>query len=657
MATDTEALLLRIEASASKLEKDMAKATQVFDKSSRAMERRAKTLSTNLGSQMGKGLAAAIVVASGPATAALAALFAADKVLEASQAYTRVTNTLKVAGLSGEELTRVYQSLFRVAQENAAPIEALAELYSKAAQAQDQLGASSETLIQFTDVVAKSLRVSGKSASEASGALLQLGQVLSGGKVQAEEYNSLIDGAYPLLQAVAAGIKEAGGSVAKLTALVKEGKVSNAAFFDGARAGASVLDDKLAGAVETNSQAWTKMRNAIIDLSGSLDGILGVTRGVVFAMEKIAEFVEGVAQRIQDAAAIYDRIVNGPALEKGYIVGPEGYPIGPEEQAAMRKTGALAPAVPLPPTKPKASASAISISDAKYRVSSDKKGTENDYDREIRQIKEKTAALELERSLIGKSAYEVAFATEKQKLLTDAEREGLTLTPARLKQIDEVAAAYAKQTEALEAAKEAQQQAIELQRFAGEQIASFFSDIISGGENAEKAMMNLIKRLADAALQAALLGDGPLAGLFGTAAKGGGVGGLIGTLFKGLSFDGGGYTGAGGKYDPAGLVHRGEYVFDAAATRKIGIGNLETMRRMTRLPGFAGGGPVSTSVPSIASIVRPPVAITIGPTTIDARGADAAGIARLEAALAARDKALPAQIVAQVRDAIARGKL
>ncbi|MDW9483194.1 tail length tape measure protein [Sinorhizobium meliloti] len=46
----------------------------------------------------------------------------------------------------------------------------------------------------------------------------------------------------------------------------------------------------------------------------------------------------------------------------------------------------------------------------------------------------------------------------------------------------------------------------------------------------------------------------------------------------------GGFTGTGGKYTPAGIVHKGEYVFDAAAVSRIGVPTLE------RLRGYASGG-------------------------------------------------------------------
>jgi hypothetical protein len=63
----------------------------------------------------------------------------------------------------------------------------------------------------------------------------------------------------------------------------------------------------------------------------------------------------------------------------------------------------------------------------------------------------------------------------------------------------------------------------------------------------------------------------------------------IGSIFSGLfpGFADGGYTGGGGKHAPAGIVHRGEYVFDAETTKRIGVRNLEAIRRAR---GFATGG-------------------------------------------------------------------
>jgi murein DD-endopeptidase MepM/ murein hydrolase activator NlpD len=59
----------------------------------------------------------------------------------------------------------------------------------------------------------------------------------------------------------------------------------------------------------------------------------------------------------------------------------------------------------------------------------------------------------------------------------------------------------------------------------------------------------------------------------------------------------GGYTGDGGKYQPAGVVHAGEYVMRKEATARlaqtVGMDGLDYMNQTGRMPGFFGGGYVN----------------------------------------------------------------
>lgn len=68
----------------------------------------------------------------------------------------------------------------------------------------------------------------------------------------------------------------------------------------------------------------------------------------------------------------------------------------------------------------------------------------------------------------------------------------------------------------------------------------------------------------------------------------------------GVGFAEGGYTGDGSKYEPAGTVHKGEYVFDAAATQRIGVAKLHALR-FGHLPGFAEGGFVGLNLPGMSA--------------------------------------------------------
>ncbi|WP_407122747.1 phage tail length tape measure family protein [Bradyrhizobium sp. STM 3561] len=90
------------------------------------------------------------------------------------------------------------------------------------------------------------------------------------------------------------------------------------------------------------------------------------------------------------------------------------------------------------------------------------------------------------------------------------------------------------------------------------------------------------------------LGIGESAGASAQAASASTLANNTGGAFFGPGFDGGGYTGPGGKYQPAGIVHKGEFVFDQDAVNRIGVGNLTRLQR-----GYGSGGYVGMpSVPT-----------------------------------------------------------
>ena len=68
----------------------------------------------------------------------------------------------------------------------------------------------------------------------------------------------------------------------------------------------------------------------------------------------------------------------------------------------------------------------------------------------------------------------------------------------------------------------------------------------------------------------------------------------------------GGYTGNGGKYEPAGTVHKGEYVFTKEQTSKIGVNNLSQIAN-----GYADGGFVGSPMVSSPMVKSGGVNITI----------------------------------------------
>ena len=109
-------------------------------------------------------------------------------------------------------------------------------------------------------------------------------------------------------------------------------------------------------------------------------------------------------------------------------------------------------------------------------------------------------------------------------------------------------------------------------------------DSIVAGQSFTEVLAGVAQMFAKVALEAALFNTGPWA----SGGQGGGIlGGLFGGVFKflGGGFASGGYTGSGGRYDPAGVVHKGEYVMSAPAVQRIGVPTLEAIHRGGTISG------------------------------------------------------------------------
>lgn len=321
MPDDTERLVVSLEARIRDFEKNMQKAertgTRSFQQLTAGSSRATRQIEADMArssSAINKALAStsARVGEFGKAFAgAFVSAAALKQASELADAATRIRNALKVAGLEGEQLEGVYRQLYEAAQENAAPLESLVTLYGRLSLVQKELGVNQQELIQFSKNVSLALRVGGQSAEEASGALLQLSQALGGGTVRAEEFNSVLEGAPTIAQAVAAGLKEAGGSVAQLRNLVVDGKVSSQAFFRAFEVGAATLQDKVAGSAMTVSQQFVRLQNVLIDVAGKVDTATG-------ASAKFGTTLTDLATTVQQFGAI---VVRASDSELGRFVG------------------------------------------------------------------------------------------------------------------------------------------------------------------------------------------------------------------------------------------------------------------------------------------------------------------------------------------------
>ena len=217
-------------------------------------------------------------------------------------------------------------------------------------------------------------------------------------------------------------------------------------------------------------------------------------------------------------------------------------------------------------------------------------GREDEYARLTARLMEQVRALDADRLAMiaaaaagGDFARSLELARTRADLLNAALQSGRADTPALRAEIDQLAQSYVRAAGEMEQVSDRMERIQEARDQISQAGESAFTGLITGALTFREALGQLLGEMARMASSR----------LFQRLFMGGGGGGLLGGgggfLTKLLGFSGGGYTGPGGKYEPAGVVHRGEYVLPQEAVRNIGLGNLETLHQ-SALRGYADGG-------------------------------------------------------------------
>lgn len=234
-------------------------------------------------------------------------------------------------------------------------------------------------------------------------------------------------------------------------------------------------------------------------------------------------------------------------------------------------------------------------------------------------------ALAFQASLVGKTAQEVELLTAKYRIEADLKRQIADLTRSIGTADDETIAKMTANAEAAIAIQTAmitsrQQQERTMEYGMQRGFQSYIDNAGNAAKGVESAFLNAFRGMEDGLIQFAQTGKmsfgdfanaiiadimriyirmaitgliGQFAGAFSTT-----PGASSNPAYMGPAkpFAEGGYTGDGGKYQPAGVVHAGEFVMTKEATSRIGVGNLYRMMRGYADGGLVGSAPMSGGI-------------------------------------------------------------
>lgn len=241
--------------------------------------------------------------------ATLGAYVSTREILDYANAWTRVERNLAssqqvfgVALMSADELTQL-------AGDARIDVEAYGKTYVRTAAAIRDYGMGSDEAARITTTLAKALKLGSASASEQASVLMQFSQALQKGRLDGDEFRTVMENAGVIQELLA---ERLGVSKGAIISMAKEGKLGIGELAGAMLDGGAQVDRIFNAMPATVDEAMTVMSNAMSQYIGKLNKATGATQGVVDVTAIAARNLETIG----DLA-----LVTGAALATAYAPG------------------------------------------------------------------------------------------------------------------------------------------------------------------------------------------------------------------------------------------------------------------------------------------------------------------------------------------------
>lgn len=247
----------------------------------------------------------------------LAAAFSAKAFYDAAEAYSTLTNRMKLVTDGAGELAAAQKAVFAISQSSYQPLNATAELYQRIATNQKELKLTGEGVAGVVGTISKTLAISGASAASANAALIQLGQAFASGVLRGEELNSVMEQAPALAQAIATGM---GKTVGELRSLGAAGLLTADSVVKALQAQRVAVDQLFDKTAVTIGNSITALDNSFTQLVGKMDQASGVSASISHALVSVSKSMDELTQDSSSTYLLLSRVSN-VAETLAYVLG------------------------------------------------------------------------------------------------------------------------------------------------------------------------------------------------------------------------------------------------------------------------------------------------------------------------------------------------
>lgn len=287
----------------------------------------------------------------------LGAYLTVDQVIGYANAWTRLTRSLDASEQTFGINLKSAQELNALANEARIDVEAYTKTYIRAAAAIRDFGFDSNVAAEVTTTLAKALKLGGASASEQASTILQFSQALQKGKLDGDEFRTVMENAGVVQELLAKRLKVTKGEIVTMAG---QGKLQLRDLVGAMTDGAEDVNRIFNQMPATIDEAFTQLNNSITEFIGKMDQTYGISQSISGAMQFLAlnidtvgkaALVAGVAMLAMFAPAIITAIAAGGAAAAtaagglGLLAGGAGAAVSAFElfgdQIALSKDGVV----------------------------------------------------------------------------------------------------------------------------------------------------------------------------------------------------------------------------------------------------------------------------------------------------------------------------
>lgn len=236
----------------------------------------------------------------------------AFKGISIADSYTNTNTRIGLLTDSMEKQLELQNQIFAAAERSKGSYSSMADVVAKMGiLAKDNFSSNSE-IVAFTELLQKSFKISGASTSEQQSALLQLSQAMAAGKLQGDEFRSIMENAPMLASAIA---EYTGKTKGELKTMSAEGTITADIIKNALFSAADDINGKFEQMPYTFADIWNKIKN------NATKAFAPVIKKVneMINTEEFKNFIDGLSNGFTTMANVASSALDGIANIYNFI--------------------------------------------------------------------------------------------------------------------------------------------------------------------------------------------------------------------------------------------------------------------------------------------------------------------------------------------------